>query len=125
MRTSALLGVAVATSVVLAGVPADAGLTSAVRASVQPVDRGERPRIRVHVPVPAGVDDPSGRVLLEVERTPRGYRDVRRRSWDGADLWFTVDRVRRAGRYVVRAVFVPTSEELRGSTANASFRVRR
>ena len=125
MRTSALLGVAVAASVAITGVPAEAGMPSLVRASVQPVDRDERPRIRVHVPVPAGVDDPSGRVFLEVRRTPQGYRDERRRSWHGADLWFTVDRVRRAGRYVVRAVFVPTSEEMRGSTASASFRVRR
>ena len=126
MRTSALLGAAVAASIALVAVPADAGLPSPMRATVQqPVDRGEHPRIRVHVPVPEGVDDPAGRVLLEVRHAGRGYRDERRRSWRGTDLRFRVDRVTTTGRYVVRAVFVPTSAGLRGATAQASFRVRR
>jgi hypothetical protein len=125
MRTSVLLGTAVAVSVALAGVPAEADLPEQMRASVQPVDRGERPRVRVTIPVPDGVEDPTGRVLLEVLLPGGGHRDERRRSWTGADLRFTLDRVRKPGRYVVRAMFAPHSEGMRGATARASFRVRR
>lgn len=126
MRTSARLGAAVGTAVALLAVPADAGLPPPMRTSVQPVEKGERPRVRVHIPVPAGVEDPAGRVLVEVVRWPGGaHHDQRRRAWSGTDLGFTLDRVGQPGRYLVRARFTSASESMRDASAQTSFRVRR
>jgi hypothetical protein len=102
---------------------ADAGNQPSMRVLVRPVDVGERARIRVDVPVPTGVDAPSGVVVVRV--TGEGYRVRRTREWSGRDVSFEVPRVEHPGRYVVRASFRSTTDGLEDQFAARVFRVTR
>lgn len=90
-----------------------------------PVKKGKKAKVCVSVKTD-GNGNPRGRVGIIVKRTNGGYSFLNNKPYSGGKVCFKTTKIKKTGRYVVRATFSPGASTPFGASKNSTvFRVVR